>query len=127
MSNLRGMIAAEAFKASKHFWKVDVEGWERGVSLKEIEQALKAKTADKFKLYSFIRPTKRREISGLIDYLQDVKKEIQNELMARALGIAKNVGAGEVRYQVASTQVERTARARSELGKWMPLARVKGR
>ena len=111
---------AEAFKASKHFWKFDVEGWERGVSLKEIEQELKTKTADKFKLYNFIRPNKRREISGQIDYLQDVKKDIQKQLTARELGITKNVGSGEVRYRVASTQVERAVRVRAEQGKQMP-------
>lgn len=111
---------AEAFKASRHFCKVDVEGWGRGLSLKEIEQAIKTKTADKFKLYNFLRPGKRREIGGQIDYLQDIKKDIQKHLAARELRVENNVGAGEVRYQIASKQVEQTAKARAEQGKPMP-------
>ena len=34
---------AEAFQVSRHFWKFDVEGWEKGLSLKEVEQAIKAR------------------------------------------------------------------------------------
>jgi hypothetical protein len=111
---------AEAFKASRHFWKFDVEGWEQGLSLKEIEQAIKTKTADKFKLYNFLRPSKRREIGGQIDYLQDVKKDIQKQLATRELAIEKSLGAGEVRYQIASKHVEQTVRARGAQGKQMP-------
>jgi hypothetical protein len=111
---------AEAFKVSRHFWKFDVEGWERGLSLKEVEQAIKTKTAEKFKLYNFLRPSKRREIAGQIDYLQDVKKDIQKQLISRELGVEKNVGAGKVRYQIASKQVEQTATARAAQGKQMP-------
>ena len=111
---------AEAFRASRHFWKFDVEGWDRGLSLKEIEQAIKSKTADKFKLYNFLRPGKREEIRGQIDYLHDVKKDIQNQLAARELSVEKTLGAGEVRYYVTSKQVEQTARARTEQGKQMP-------
>ena len=111
---------AEAFKVSRHFWRFDVEGWERGLSLKEIEQAIKTKTADKFKLYNFLRPSKRGEISGQIDYLQEVKKDIQKQLAARELSIEKNIGAGEVGYQIASKQVEQTVRARAAQGKQMP-------
>ena len=110
----------EAFKASRHFWRFDVEGWERGLSLKEIEQAIKTKTADKFKLYNFLRPNKREEIRGQIDYLQDVKKDIQKQLAARELSVEKKLGAGEVRYQIATRQVEQTARARAEQAKQMP-------
>src|SRR5262249_44837423 len=32
---------AGAFEASRHFWKFNVEGWERGLSLREVEQAIK--------------------------------------------------------------------------------------
>lgn len=110
----------EAFKVSRHLWKFDVEGWERGVSLKEIEQAIKTKTADKFKLYNFLRPRKREEIRGQIDYLQDVKTDIQKQLAARELSVEKNLGAGEARYRVASRQVDQTARARVEQRKRMP-------
>jgi hypothetical protein len=111
---------AEAFKASRQFWKFDVEGWEQGLSLKDIEQAIKMKTADKFKLYNFLRPSKREEMRGQIDYLQDVKKDIQRQLAGRELSIDKNVGTGEVRYQIAGRQVEQTARARAEQAKQMP-------
>ena len=111
---------AEAFKASRHFWRFDVEGWEQGLSLKDIEQAIKTKTADKFKLYNFLRPSKREEIRGQIDYLQDVKKDIQKQLAARELSVEKNLGAGEARYQIVSKQVEQTARARAEQAKQMP-------
>ncbi|HWO00025.1 MAG TPA: hypothetical protein VNS63_12240, partial [Blastocatellia bacterium] len=110
----------EAFKASRHFWKFDVEGWDRGLSLKEIEQAIKTKTSDKFKLYNFLRPSKREEIRGQIDYLQDVKKDIQKQLATRELSVEKNLGAGEVRYQIASKNVEQMVRARAEQGNQMP-------
>ncbi|HWO01925.1 MAG TPA: relaxase/mobilization nuclease domain-containing protein [Blastocatellia bacterium] len=110
----------ESFKVSRHLWKFDVEGWDRGVSLKEIEQAIKTKTADKFKLYNFLRPRKREEIRWQIDYLQDVKTDIQKQLAARELSIEKNLGAGEVRYRVASRQVDQTARARVEQDTQMP-------
>jgi hypothetical protein len=111
---------AEAFKTSRHFWKFDVEGWERGLSLKDIELAIKTKTADNFKLYNFLRPSKREEIRGQIDYLQDVKKDIQKQLAARENSVEKNLGAGEVRYQIVSKHVEQTARARAEQAKKMP-------
>src|SRR5262249_26019727 len=89
----------EAVQGSRHFRKFDVEGWDRGLSLKEIEQAIKSKIAEKFKLYNFLRPGKRAEIGGQVSYLQDVKKDIQKQLAAKELSIEKNVGAAEVRYQ----------------------------
>jgi len=111
---------ADAFKASRHFWKVDVEGWERGLSLKEIEQAIKTKTAEKVKLYNFLRPSRRRGIAGEIEYLQDVKKDIQKHLAGLELSIQNRVGAGEIRYQITSKQVEQAAKARAQEGKLMP-------
>jgi MobA/VirD2-like, nuclease domain len=111
---------AEAFQVSRHFWKFDVEGWNRGLSLKEIEQAIRTKTAEKFKLYNFLRPSKRQEIGSQIDYLQDVKKDIQKQLAARERSVDRNLGGAEVRHQVASKQVEQTVKARAEQGKEMP-------
>ena len=95
---------ADAFQNSRHFWKFDVEGWDRQLSLKEVEQAIKAKTEEKFKLYNFLRPSKREEIQGQVDYLQDVKKDIQKQLSAKELSIEKNLGAAELGSQIANTQ-----------------------
>jgi hypothetical protein len=61
---------AEAFQVSRHVWKLDVEGWEKGLSLKDVEQQIKGKTEEKLKLYNFLRPSKREEIQGQIDYLR---------------------------------------------------------
>jgi hypothetical protein len=63
----------EAFQVSRHLWKLDVEGWEKGLSLKDVEQAIKAKTEQKHKVYNFLRPSKKEEIQGQIDYMREVK------------------------------------------------------
>jgi hypothetical protein len=111
---------ADAFQASRHFWKFDVDGWDRQVSLKEVEQAIKAKTEEKFKLYNFLRPSKREEIQGQVAYLQDVKKDIQKQLAAKELSIEKSLGSAEVGYKIANTQAAHTKTARAEHGKVMP-------
>ncbi len=111
---------AEAFQASRHFWKFEVEGWDRRLSLKEVEQATKTKAAERFKLYNFLRPSKRETIQGQIDYLQDVKKDIQTQLAVKELGINRSLGAAEVRYQIASNQVEQAEKTRAAEGKGMP-------
>lgn len=111
---------AEAFQASRHFWKFEVEGWDRRLSLKEVEQAIKTKAAERFKLYNFLRPSKREMIQGQIDYLQDVKKDIQTQLAAKELAINRSLGASEVRYQIASNQVEQAEKTRAAEGKGMP-------
>jgi hypothetical protein len=111
---------AEAFQVSRHLWKFEVEGWDRGLSLKDIEQAIKAKREEQVKLVNYLRPSKREEIQGQIDYLQEVKKDLQKQLAARELSIAKGVGAAEVRFQTASNQVEQTREARAANGKAMP-------
>jgi hypothetical protein len=112
---------ADAFQASRHFWKFEVEGWDRRLSLKEVEQAIKTKATDKLKLYNFLRPSKRETIQGQIDYLQDVKNDIQKQLAAKDPGINRSLGAAEVRYQIASKQVERAEKTRGAEGKGMPL------
>ena len=111
---------AEAFQVSRHLWKIDVEGWDRGLSLKEIEQAIKTKGDEKLKLYNFLRPSKREEIQGQIDYLREVKKDVQKQLAAREVGTAKGLGAAEVRFQIASKQFEQTRDTRAVIGKGMP-------
>jgi Relaxase/Mobilisation nuclease domain len=113
---------AEAFEASRHFWKFEVEGWDRRLSLKEVEQAIKTKAAEKLKLHNFLRPSKRETIQGQIDYLQDVKNDTQKQLAAKELGINRSLGAAEVRYQIASKQVEQAEKTRAAEGKGMPSA-----
>jgi len=116
-------VKADVFQASKHFWKFDVEGWDRGLSLREVEQALKAKSKDRLKLHNFLRPSKREAIQGQIDYLQGVKTEIQKRLVAKEADIGRNVGAANVRYETAANQFEQVQEARSHEGKGMPAAK----
>ena len=111
---------AEAFQVSRHLWKLDIEGWEKRLSLKNVEQAIKGKTEEKFKLYNFLRPSKREEIQGQIDYLREVKKDVQKQLATKELSISQGIGAAEVRFQIASKQVEETRDARAANGKGMP-------
>jgi hypothetical protein len=111
---------AEAFRASYHFWKFDVEGWDRRVSLVDVEKAIKDKAEEKFKLYNFLRPSKREEIQGQIDYLREVKKDIQKQLAYKELTIDKNSGAAEARYEMTTKQVEQIQKARAGQGKEMP-------
>ena len=125
---------AGAFQSSRHFWKFEAEGWDRGLSLKEVEQAIKTKSEERLKLYNFLRPSRREMIRGQIDYLQEVKKDIQKQLTAKELAISKNLGAAETRFQVATKQVEQGRQARSAYGKQLPapvfhkeeLARMEG-
>jgi hypothetical protein len=111
---------AEAFQVSRHLWKFEIEGWEQGLSLKDVEQAIKAKGEEKLKMYNYLRPTKREQIEGQIDYLHSVKKDIQRQLAVREAGIAKGLGAAEVRFQTSARQVEQTERARTLEGRGMP-------
>jgi len=111
---------ANDFEVSRHLWKFEVEGWDRKLSLVDIDKEIKAKTAEKHKLYNFLRLSKREKIQSQIDYLQDVKKDIQKQLAGTELNIEKNCGAAEVRYNVASKQVNQAERARLNDGKSMP-------
>ncbi len=110
----------DAFHASYHLWKFDVEGWDRRLSLVDMEKAIKDKAEEKFKLYNFLRPSKREEIQGRIDYLRGVKKDIQKQLASKELSIDKSLGAAEARYQIACKQVEQIQKARAKQGKEMP-------
>jgi hypothetical protein len=57
-------VKADAFEASRHLWKLNVEGWDKGLSQREVEQAIRAKSEDPFKPYNFLRPTKKEEFGG---------------------------------------------------------------
>jgi hypothetical protein len=111
---------AAAFQASRHFWKFDVEGWGRLLSLREVEQAIKTKSEEKLKLYNFLRPSKREKIAGQIDYLREVKKDIQKQLAAKEGGINRNLAAAEVRYEAATNESQHSRIARCALGKETP-------
>ena len=63
----------DAFQTRRHFWKFHVEGFGK-LSLREVEQKIKTDTEEKFKLYNFLRPTKREAIQLKIEFLQETKK-----------------------------------------------------
>ena len=110
----------DAFQASYHLWKFDAEGWDRRLSLVDVEKAIKDKAEERFKLYNFLRPSKREKIQGQIDYLRGLKKDIQKQLASKELSIDKSLGAAEARYQMATKQVEQIQKARAGWGKEMP-------
>ncbi|MGH9761500.1 MAG: hypothetical protein ACREAC_11780, partial [Blastocatellia bacterium] len=85
-----------------------------------MEQAIKTKSEERLKLYNFLRPSKREMIRGLIDYLQEVKKDVQKQLAAKELAIDKNLGAAKVRYDTATKQIAHNQVARSAHRKAMP-------
>src|SRR5215469_7760670 len=103
---------ADAFQASRHFWKFEVEGWDRGLSLREIEQAIKTKSEERLKLCNFLRPSKREKIASQIDYLQEVKKDIQRQLAAKERGTDRNLAAAEVRFDAARSEAQHNRMAR---------------
>lgn len=49
-----------------------------------------------------------------------MKKDVQKQLAASEISIARSVGAAETRYHIASGQVEQTAKGRANDGKSMP-------
>jgi di/tripeptidase len=110
---------AEAFEGSRHFWKVDVHGWGR-MSLREVEAKIKHHTEEKFKLRNFLRPTKRESIQRTVDYFQEIKKDIQKQLVTAGHNINKNVGAAQLKYEIASKLVAHAEKARASQGKAMP-------
>src|SRR5215813_11423244 len=110
----------EAFDTSRHFWKFDVEGWGK-MSLREAEVKIKQHTEEKFKLYNFLRPSKRESIQRTVDYFQEVKKDIQTQLATAGHHIDKNFGAARIKYDVASKLFADAEKARAAQGKSMPL------
>jgi len=111
---------SEAFETSRHFWKFDVEGWGK-MSLREAEAKIKQHTEEKFKLYNFLRPTKRESIQRTVDYFQEVKKDLQTQLATAGRHIDKSFGAARIKYVVASKLVADAEKARAVQGKSMPL------
>src|SRR5262249_1541672 len=101
---------AEAFQHTRHFWKFDVEGWDQQLSLREIEGAIQSKSAERLKLHNFLRPSRREAIQGQIDYLHEVKADIQKQLAVRERIVHKDLGAAQVRYDTAAKQAENVAR-----------------
>lgn len=110
---------SEAFETSRHFWKFDVEGWGK-MSLREAEAKIKQHTEEKFKLYNFLRPSKRESIQRTVDYFQEIKKDIQKQLATAGHNTDKSFGAARIKYEVASKLVADAERARAAQGKSIP-------
>lgn len=102
---------AEAFESRRHLWKFQVEGWDKRLSLKDVEQALKEKKIEKLNILNFIRPSKRATIKSHIEYLGEVKSDIQKQLAKRGEAIERRLMAAELRHDIATEQVEQ-ARAK---------------
>ncbi len=110
----------DAFQTRRHFWKFHVEGFGK-VSLREVEQSIKTETEDKFKLYNFLRPTKREAIQLRIEFLQETKKDIQKQIVSAERPARNNLTASQLKYETASTLVEHAEKARVQQGREMPL------
>jgi hypothetical protein len=64
---------------------------------------------------------RREAIQGQIDYLSDVTKDLQKQLLAKDGAVQKAVGAAGLKYDVAVSRLNRRSQARSREGKVMPL------
>ena len=104
----------------RHFWKFEIEGWDRKLSLKDVEQDIKNKTEEKLKLYNFLRPGRRESIQGQIDYLNDVKRDVQKQLLNTEIAVQKSLGTAALKYDVARKQADQAQQARFLEGKAMP-------
>lgn len=111
---------AEAFEARRNLWKFQVEGWDKKVSLNEVERALKEKKIEKLAILSFIRPSKRALIKSHLDYLKEVKGDIQKQMASRSEALTVKVKTSELRHEVATSQLERAREKRAELRRGMP-------
>jgi MobA/VirD2-like, nuclease domain len=109
----------DAFETRRHFWKFHVEGLGK-LSLREVEQRIKTHTEEKFRMYNFLRPTKREEIQLKIEFLQETKKDIQKQIAAAEQPTRSNLAAAQLKFQTASKLVEYTEKVRAEQGKVMP-------
>ena len=110
----------DAFQTRRHFWKFYVEGYGK-VSLREVEQKIKIETEDKFKLYNFLRPTKREAIQLRIEFLQETKNDIQKQIASAERPARNTLAASQLKYETASRLVEYTEKARAQQGRKMPL------
>src|SRR5262249_3217004 len=95
---------AEAFEARLHLWKFELEGQDSKLSLRDIEKAIDQKKAERLKLFNFMRPSKREAIESQIDYLGDLKKEVQEKLSTRAEMIDRDVKTAELWRETASNR-----------------------
>ena len=109
----------DAFETRRHFWKFHVEGLGK-LSLRDVEQKIKSHTEEKFRLYNFLRPTKREAIQLKIEFLQETKRDIQKQIAAAEQPARGNLGAVRLKYETASRLVEYTEKARAEQGKGVP-------
>jgi hypothetical protein len=110
----------DAFQTRRHFWKFHVEGFGK-ISLREVEQKIKTETENKFKLYNFLRPTKREAIQLRIEFLQETKRDIQKQLASAERPARNNLAASQLKYDSASKLVEYAEKARAQQGREMPL------
>jgi hypothetical protein len=55
------------------------------MSLREAEAKIKQHTEEKFKLYNFLRPSKRDSIQRTVDYFQEVKRTYKRSSPPRAI------------------------------------------
>jgi|GEM_PF-6021305 len=118
------LAKVDAFQSRRHFWKFHVEGFGK-ISLREIEQKIKTETEDKFKLYNFLRPTKREAIQLRIEFLQETKRDIQKEIASAERPARSNLPASQLKYETASKLVEYAEKARAQQGREMPLPSLK--
>src|SRR5215469_15199349 len=97
---------AEAFEALRHLWKFELEGQDNKLSLRDIEKAIDQKRAERLQLFNFMRPSKREAIESQIDYLGDLKKDVQEKLSTRAVMIDRDVKTAELWREAASKQLK---------------------
>ena len=89
------------------------------------EQKIKTETEDKFKLYNFLRPTKREAIQLRIEFLQETKKDIQRQIASAERPAQSNLAASQLKYETASKLVEYAEKARAQQGREMPCPSLK--
>jgi hypothetical protein len=86
----------------------------------DVQKAIEDKKAERLRLFNFIRSSRRSTIEGQIQYLGDVKSDVQKQLAARAWIIDRNVKTAELRREVAGAQVRQAAHDRAANGLSMP-------
>src|SRR5262249_21790768 len=97
---------AEAFEARLHLWKVELEGQDSKLSLRDIEKAIDQKKAERLKLFNFMKPSKSEAIESHNDHLGSTKKEVQEKLSARAEMIDGDVKTAALWRETASKQLK---------------------
>jgi len=103
---LNAQRKAEAFESRRHLWKFEIEGQDNKLSLRDIERAIGQKQADRVQVFTFIRPSRRDAIDSQLNYLGDLKKEIQEKLSGRAERLVRTVKTAELRHQTTTRELE---------------------